>query len=33
MVIVKFSSLPKAIVEFTDENTLLGFDAIAKSLI
>ena len=33
MVIVKFSSLPKAIVEFAEENTLLGFDAIAKSLI
>jgi CubicO group peptidase (beta-lactamase class C family) len=33
MVIVKFSSLPKAIVEFAEENTMLGFDAIAKSLI
>ena len=33
MVIVKFSSLPKAIVNFEIENTLLGFDAIAKSLV
>jgi hypothetical protein len=32
MVIVKFSSLPKAIVESAEGNTLLGFDAIAKSL-
>ena len=33
VVIVKFSSMPRAVVEFAEENTLLGFHEIAKSLI
>ncbi len=33
VVIVKLSSLPRAVVEFAEENTLLGFEAITKSFI
>ena len=33
VVIVKLSSLPRAVVDFAEENTLLGFHEIAKSLI
>lgn len=33
VVIVKLSSLPRAVVDLAEENTLLGFHEIAKSLI
>ncbi len=32
VVIVKLSSLPRAVVEFAEENTLLGFHTISTSL-
>ena len=32
-VMVKFSSLPRAVVEFAEENILLGFHAISKSFV